>query len=303
MTLVVAEFPEDSADLPMWLEQQLVGDRLAALVAELTGVQGSGPAELSLADVLGADTEAVRAEGLTRLGTESLRRLLARPALLLALQEWALLEGGPYWQRLFNAALPEQNSEQGTAWLKGFRAGIVRPAKEGLPDRRLKPSWYREPWVVALATAACFLVALLVLRLAVPSRGSKNNDSAVVATTWGWNGPEALRQDVSAREYLENLARAAEEWSLKRPGSAVELAQRLSEFRAGCSTLILTAHRPLSDRDGKWLKDRCHEWAEDIDKALTHLEEGGSVEAVRDEVDALVSQIIARALRDRAGRV
>src|SRR5262249_15381922 len=113
---------------------------------------------------------------------------------------------------------------------------------------------------------------------------------AVVA--WGWDRPGALRQDVSARDYLDALASAAEEWSKARPETAPALARRLNEFRAGCSTLILTTHQPLNEEGREWLKGRCQVWAEEIDKVLTKLEDDGRVMDARDEADKLARKIV-----------
>jgi hypothetical protein len=325
MTLVISDIPDNAADLPAWLERHVAGNQLAALVAELTAANGPGPAGASLAEVLGPDTDAVRTGGLARLSPDSLRALLSRPSLLLALQEWAILEGGPYWQRLFEVAPADPAVERGAARLEQFLTGDpVRPAADPAPRPRL--AWYQQPWFVALATAACVLLAVYVVRMALPDGGNRHKPGEVagitpgenkgtspdvhgvlkppqgqLATTWGWDRPDALKMDVTARMYLENLATAADEWSRKKPETAPDLARRLNEFRAGCSTLILTTHTPLNERDRIWLTDRCHEWALDIDKALTKLEEEGHVEAVREDADRLVARIV-KSLRDRAAR-
>src|SRR5437868_494885 len=101
MKLVALEIPDDPADLPGWLEGQLLGFDLAALVAELEAVQPPGPKPgATLPKILGGEREAVLDRGLAALPPERLRLLLRRPRLLLDLQELVLVEGGARWQEL-----------------------------------------------------------------------------------------------------------------------------------------------------------------------------------------------------------
>jgi hypothetical protein len=303
MTLVCADIPDNAADLPTWLERQLVGGRLAELVAELTAANGPGDSRVTLADLLKPHTEAVRTAGLVKLPGDTLRELLRQPRLLLELQEWALIEGGPYWQHLLDTVPADPAVARGATRLDEFLTGTVRPAADPQPPRP-RLAWYQQPWLVSLATAACVLAAVYAVRVAFPTPPVEKGNGTVEpppVLAWGWDKPGVLKQDVPAREYLGNLARAAEEWSKQRPETAQALARRLNEFRAGCSTLILTKHEPLNERDRIWLKDRCIEWAEEITKSLAKLEEDGQIQAVRDETDKLVEKI-AKSLKDRAAK-
>src|SRR5262245_45608561 len=105
MMLIALEIPDDSAALPGWLEQHLVGMDLGALVAELEAVHGPVTKALKLDHVLGRHRENVLERGLAALPPHRLRRLLVQPRLLLDLQERLLTSGGSYWlQRAGSAA-------------------------------------------------------------------------------------------------------------------------------------------------------------------------------------------------------
>jgi hypothetical protein len=103
----------------------------------------------------------------------------------------------------------------------------------------------------------------------------------------------------SQSDYLNALADAADTWFNKRPDSALDIATRISEFRQGCTQLMLADHEPLSADDSQWLKTRCRAWAEKLDQALAQLEQGSDPVEVRSTVDALVRQLV-ETLRQRA---
>ena len=98
MRLHALEIPDDPAELPGWLERQLTGLDLAALVAELEAVHGPGAVPTpTLPDLLGERRDAVLSGGLGVLPTDSLRPLLRHPELLLELQELVLHVGTNEW--------------------------------------------------------------------------------------------------------------------------------------------------------------------------------------------------------------
>jgi hypothetical protein len=111
-----------------------------------------------------------------------------------------------------------------------------------------------------------------------------------------------LPQDAAPRDYFQALVAGAEGWFKKRPGDPAALAQRLTEFRAGCSTIILSDHRPLSPEDHQWLVERCRKWARRIDNQLAALETTKDVDQARKEVDMLVEEMIEE-IREQAGKV
>ncbi len=289
MSVQALDIPDDPARLPAWLEQQLVGFRLAELVGELSLVHGSPPGP-ALREVLGARLEPVLAGGLRALPAPVLRHLLARPRLLLDLQELVFTEGGPYWDEVSQPAVPEARAvlERGRRRLE---AAARAPAGTGPSGRAGVARWGRRLAVAGLAAAAAVLLGVVIAdRLNPPAAG------------WGWNRPGALAQDRSAAAYLRGLAAAAGEWFDRRPEDRAALARRILQFRQGCATLIFAPHAPLAEPDRRWLRERCRAWAKKLDEELEALEAGQSVARVRDATDQVVTRLID-ALRTRAGQV
>jgi hypothetical protein len=289
MRLIATEIPDDPADLPGWLERQLVGLDLARLVAELEAVHGaaasSGP---TLDQVLGGRRAGVLAHGLTDLPADRLPLLLRQPRLLLDLQEQILIEGGSYWDRL---------GPRDTEHLRLIERGRKRlaqfvSAEPVLPFRRRRAT-YLNPWLLALATAASVLVGVVGFEWVV------SRPDAGTAAGWGWSRPGALPQGGTPAAYLNRLADAAEDWFQKRPADAAGVARRIGEFRRGCTTLVHAEHRPLAPADRAWLVGKCQAWAAQLDAHLASLERGEDPVKVRSEADETVHKLIA-ALRERA---
>jgi hypothetical protein len=82
-------------------------------------------------------------------------------------------------------------------------------------------------------------------------------------------------------------------------GERLELARRITEFRQGCSVLILSDHKPLTADDRAWLVERCRAWVAKLDAHLAFLESGQPAATIRDQADATIHALIA-ALRERA---
>ena len=298
MTLLVANIPEDTAQLARWLERHLVGLDLGRLVAELHAVHGGvggvpppnprrgvGGDQPAVTEVLRGHLDRIYAAGLGAVPRPLLRHLLTHPALLPELQELVLTNGGPYWDqagRDDQAITP--HVELGRERL-GLRA---RTQLAGVGAARLP--WYRQAWFASLATAAALLLAVAAWERLRP---------APAAPGWGWDRPGALAADVSREEYLNGLADAAAEWFKKRPETPADLAKRLVQMRQGCSALLLSDHPPLTEEDRKWLKERCRKWAAKFEAQLAAVESGKDVQEVRAEADATVSQLV-KALRERA---
>ncbi len=305
MRLPALEVPDEPAELAGWLERHLVGPELAALVAELEAVHGpltdAGPSARSL---LGSHLEAALLDGLATVPPPILRRFLRRPRLLLDLQGLILAHGGAHWDRLAHrgADLADQ-VEDGRRRLFAALPLAASPATlhpDILPMPR-PTSWHRSPWLVAPATAASVLLAAIAYDRARP-QAAIPVAVAPTPTGWGWSKPGALPQDLPPGPYLARLADDAEDWFHKRPETSLALARRIAEFRQGCSTLILTNHRPLAPPDQAWLIDRCRAWATKLDAHLAALEAGADPAATRAEADATVRKLI-NALRDRAARL
>lgn len=293
MKLHAITIPDAAADLAPWLERHLAGPDLAALVAELTAVHG-GDAGPALEEVLRGAEQRVRETGLTGLALEKLRVLLAHPQLLLELQEWLLLAESPYWERTILAAPAlDHEFERGRHVARFGPTGTVRPhAPEPVRGNR---AWYREAWFASLATAAAVLLAVYAYQLF-----TARPTVEPVATAWGWNKKDALRQDGPSDAYFNQLADGAAEWFQEKPETPAGLARRIGELRAGCSQLIiLTDSQSLTAADRLWLKDHCRRWGAQLDKQRDALEAGANLEEVRAQTDAVVRELV-ESLRKRA---
>jgi hypothetical protein len=291
--LVALDIPDDPGELGRWMDQRLVGADFAAFVAELNAVHPveNSPGR-SLPEVLGDRQADILAGGLSGLPSATLSELLRQPGLLVALQEFVLAHGGPYWQQLLSEQTQVSILEQrGRQRLSVF---FPDPTTTRGPSAQGRSKWYRRPWVVALATAAAVLVAVSPF-LRLPDLGGQGRSSV----GWGWEKLDAREEQGSSAAYLEQLAAAAGEWFQQPQDTPAGLSRRLGEFRAGCSTLIFAEHRPLSPEDRRWLLRNCRRWAARLDELRAALENGKEVAAVRTEADDAVRQMMA-ALRSRA---
>ena len=308
MRLIALEIPDDAASLAGWLEGHLVGFDLAALVAELEAVHGPPREPLTLEKVLGDRRESVRLLGLTELPRDRVRILLRQPRLLLLLQEWLLIEGGPYWRRL---AASTMSPKAAAIIARGWEPIATEPAENPVSSIAItsqpaavadvRPSSRRRwRWMVIVASAAAVLVALIITR----QRPDGGPGPALLTATprWGWDRPDALPQDLPSAAYLNHLADAASDWFKKRPNTPIALARRIVEFRQGCSVLILSPHRPLSDAERAWLVDKCRAWAVKLDAHLAAVEAGRDTLEVRREADETINRLIT-VLRERAGGI
>jgi len=295
MRLTALEIPDEPAELPGWIEGQMLGLDLAALVAELEAIHGDAGTEApALDNLLGTDRAAMLERGLSALPLEGLRQFLRQPRRLLDLQELVLVEGGPHWQRL-TASGPESARLDAEGWRR-LGAFLTTGDTTTAQAHTRRAAARRHPWrwVAIVATAASLLGAFLVYQ-----RSHEPALSVATAGKWGWLRPGAFPQDASPAEYLNTLAKGAEEWFNKRPEERAALTRRIAEFRLGCTVLLEAQHRPLAPQDRQWLVRTCREWLSDLDRSLAEIEARGSPVRVRDKVDETVRQI-AKALRDRA---
>jgi hypothetical protein len=314
MKLMALEIPDDTAAVASWLEGNLVGMDLAALVAELEGVHTHDPKQhsSSLDEVLGNLRAAVQSRGLEALPPDRLKVLLQHPRLLLELQEWLLVEGGPYWRRV---APRHAGLDQRVALERGWERLAASLSEDRVPATAIplpRDAAVRSPaqpapasrWrrllgsVATMAASAAVLVAVVI---AVQSLAPESENDAAARAAWGWNKRGALRYELSRDAYLSSLADAAGEWFNQRPDRPQALARRIAEFRQGCSVLILSVHKPLPEEDRIWLVERCRTWATKLDAHLTAVEAGQDVLKVRDEADTTIDRL-ATALRERAGK-
>lgn len=303
MSLLSLDIPNDAADLAIWLEDRLASDSLGELVAELAAVHPvEAPHTETLDELLGPQLKDVLSRGLSVLPEARLRNLLRHPWLLFDLQEQILIDGGKHWSARGSssaekAALQRSWSKIETAFAKEAKAPKARPAATTSTAARPR----RGSWIGTLSLAAATFVLGVFLRdkLPIPPLEPNPAPPVVAKTGWGWNKPDALKQDVSREVYLTSLADAANEWFKKKPATPAALATRINEFRQGCSTLILAEHKPLPDADRDWLLERCRAWATKLDGHLTAIEAGEDLAKVQEAADQTIKTLIEK-IRERA---
>lgn len=289
MTVLILNMPDDEQQIPAWIEDQVVGTDLRAIVSELSTIHHDGEAS-SLDEVLGENRSAVLARGLSQLPKAQWQSLLVQPQLLLELQEEVVTGGGDFWfQRASSNTTVESQLERTWSCLT---ADLQPAARSESPSSLVPLATTQRKRAGAIVAAASILAAacLVVWFSAQP---------AAPSPAWGWQAAEVLSQDATSTDYLKDLATAANDWFKRRPGAADELAIRIGQFRSGCSLMMLAEHRPLAEEDRQWLVERCRAWAAKLDDSLTRLEAGGEVNDVRAEVDRTVTRLV-KALRTRA---
>jgi hypothetical protein len=198
--------------------------------------------------------------------------------------------------------------EQGWERLAASLAKDLAPETTAIPSPRdaassspARPTSRPRPWrrllggLATIAASAAVFVTAVVFAMRSPGPGENG------AVLWGWNKPGALHYELSRDAYLSSLADTADEWFNQRPERPQALARRIAEFRQGCSVVILSIHKPLSDEERKWLVDKCRSWAAKLDAHLAAIEAGQDVFKVRAEADETINRL-ATALRERAGK-
>ena len=298
MTIRGLDIPDETAELARWLEEQLAGDDLGSLVAEL---RAGHPADerdaTSLESHLGNNVNVILTQGLNGIPATLLRGLIAHPGLLLELQERILIDGGPHWSRRTPSVTETDALARVWSNVSAAISAESKPSVNRVTTPAASPAGTRRAsWIGTLSLAAATFLIGVILRGQWPIGPQP---PAVAQTGWGWNKPDALKSDVSREVYLANLADGASEWFKKRPETPTALAVRIGQFRQGCSMLLLAEHKPLSVSDRKWLRERCSAWAAKLDGHLTDLEAGGNVESIRVAADQTITTLIEK-LRERA---
>ncbi len=280
MKLILSTFPDDTEALVPWLENQLMSSSLGILVMELAAVHGAS-SHIGLDEVLGGSEIEVLQVGLKVLGKEQIQTLLTNSHLLWDLQEKIYAEGAEYWTRCHAHASTDPK------WHK--LQSVISGA-----SRRQSSRSYRQRLLTGVLAAGLLLLGYL---LGNSNRLRPNS----LPGEWGWNSPTAFAEQGSKREYLNDLARTAEQWFNQRPETGQTLAQRLLEFRQGCSKLLFAKHQPLPVEDRRWLNERCQAWSREIDTMVLDLETDSDPVLVREATDQLVHKL-AGTLRERANQ-
>lgn len=285
MRLILADMPDDAAQLGSWLDQQLVGIELAELVDELAVVSSRSAASATLDDVCGHRLGAVLTSGCRALDEATLGRILVQPDLLLELQARVLDSGEPYWRQP-----PRTTVHQAATAAVWSAISASLPLQGALPavfpGRRPTKRW--STIGVSLAAIAASLLLLVGLW-----RGQTTPEQP-----WGWNRPDAFLSQGGADQYLTHLASLGEEWFIAMPDSKPELAQRLNQMLAGCDALVAAKHADLAEPDRQWLRERCSQWRDKFAAQLRDLEGGQSIAQIQADADSTVRALL-QALRKR----
>ncbi|WP_439630316.1 hypothetical protein [Gemmata sp.] len=315
MTLHTMTIPDEPAELPRWLERQLVSPDFGRLVAELLAHFPSPPGDAPSQPLLDRWLSTAMRDGLGPVPAEVLSQLLRHPPTLAAFQERIALDGGPYWDSVLLQSDDLRDAfERGklsldrvlaaddtppAATKQATRKASPKAVPKSVPSGQVKPSPGRgyKVWAFAsTAVAACLVVAVGYLA----TRGPDEPALPKAQIAWGWGKPSGLALDQqSPKGYLNKLADSAEEWSAYQPSDATGVGTRVAELRIGCTRLMHSAYGPLTPADKAWLLEHCREWGRRLDGHQQALDAGSDPLVVRAAVDETV-QLIAATLRAKA---
>ncbi|HUR52612.1 MAG TPA: hypothetical protein VMZ71_00645 [Gemmataceae bacterium] len=290
MNGVVFTFPDDvSPDaLPEWLDWHVVTPGLGQLVAELTAIHGRPARETTLDSLLAGHRQRVLDGGLRELPRDVLSKLLKQPALLVELRDLVFSHGGDYWDRIDPEEMPPERIER---IVDEVTATVTQ---EKATPRAPSVPFYKWPLVVGFATAAAVLLGVYLIDWRNrPPAGGGGGVETVKATgvQWGWASSDGIPKTGTDAETFAHLGKKAKQWFDERPETPLALAQRVAEFRQGCTSLQLSETLPLSEKEKTDLLARCAKWSAEFDVLLTRLEQTRDVPAVRKDADDLVNKL------------
>lgn len=290
--LEVLEIPDAPAELGPWLDRTLMRPGLAAVVDDLTAIHQGGRESLSAEDArewLGKDASAVLHRGLASLDNAKLRQLLARPALLPAIQELVLVEGGGYWSALTPAA---------------------KNATPAITLNKSMPRWLFVVMPLALAASiAAFIVIDKQREPALPA-GFPPSDASITRGTdapsaennaapqeaWGWSREDLFDAENKTKKVSFRLADALNDWFTVTVGDREDidtLRLHLSEMWAGCQQVLSEP----DDQVSRALREHVSDLAERMQSTLRSLEQPPADESadetaarVKEQVDAWIQE-------------
>ena len=300
MTLLTMTVPDDPSELPRWLEQRLMAPDFGRFVAELSAHFSAAPGAAQPLHLLDRWLPVALEEGLDPIPAEVLMQLLRHPAVLTALQERIVTDGGAYWDDVPDTSDDlSERVERGKLSLEPLLSADASPSAVPSGVKRTSGRGYKVLALVSTGTAACLAAVIVWQTVSGPSDPSL--PKAQIA--WGWGKPGGAAADESnPRDYLNRLAASAEEWSLHQPSDPTGVGTRLAELRLGCTRLMHSTYGPLTPADRTWLLERCRAWAKVLDEHQQALDAGADALAVRAAVDETVREI-ATTLREKARQV
>jgi hypothetical protein len=129
---------------------------------------------------------------------------------------------------------------------------------------------------------------------------------ALAVPYWGLNQPRALadlEKSPSAPSFYQGLAKVATQGPDRWPDEPILLAQRISEYRLGCTRVLYAEKQPLGENERKILDALCYGWSGKLDTSLDDLDRRTRpVAEIRAEVEATIKLIGAK-LQARAGEL
>ena len=290
MKPLVTDAPDELDALGPWLDRVVAGGGAARLADELDAVRGAARPTSPPGDGVAL---AVRQRGFAGLTPEQLRGVLRDPGALLALAEDALAHGGAFWTRaVAEGAAFDGRADAGRQLLMAELAPVVP-----LVAVRKRSFAQFAPWAASFATAAALLLAFTL----VPGL-RRGPEPRAVAAGWGWQKAGDIDPATPPADYYDRLADLADEWQTQDTSTALALALRIAEFRAGCARLQLTEHPALSAEQRQDLRARCQKWAKKFDANLGELETTGDTAKVRAAMTDTVA-LLGTALRGQATKL
>ena len=302
--VTILDMPESSAELGEWLDRALMSEDLARLVDELAVVHQTADEAISVEqarDWLADSFSAVMDRGLGELGQAQLRQLLKRPYLLPAIQELAMISGGPYWNRLMRD-IPV--------------AGGVPVTGPELPRNRTYNRWLFALVPLAVAASIAAFVAIDAgrdkggikplphsdLTITRGTDGDAVGESGSQDKPWGWNRTDLLDGVNSPGEIPNRLADALSEWfSLgKAAGTDIQtFTLRVNEMWAGCEQFSTQPFNGMPDDLNQMLRDSIDAFQQKLEAVLNTLdgplpegERASTLAAARRSVDSCVSEAV-----------
>lgn len=285
MKLVSLTLPDDSADWPAWLEQQLMGVELQTLIRELEILAPQPAPPPDLDDVIGDHWPLVFERGLGSLGHERIRQLIRHPRLLLDLQEQVLISGGSYWRALPPDEAASRGSQRVRERVNQELNRQSLDATSPMAARQKSPRTERSraiSWVAALAASLLAAVGIW-------------NWFSTRPESFAWESPQSIAADMPAEDYGNYLGDALREWWFSdQPESRDELIARLTRFRTACETLIDAQHPQLTAQQRTELVTKCRNW---LTKINAHLAEASDEASDLSEVRAESNETVRAATK------
>jgi hypothetical protein len=302
--VAILDMPESPAELAEWLDHVLMSENLAAIVDELTVVHQSADEVISIEqarDWLGDSFPAVMERGLGALSHSRLRQLLVRPCLLPAVQELALINGGPYWNQLTRdaalVATPEPPPKRGSnRWLFAFvplavaaSIAIFVAIDPGRDNDGVKPLPHSD------------------LTITRGTDSGNAGQSGGEDKPWGWNRTDLLDGVNSPSEIPARLADGLNEWFSLSKGADSNLqafSLHVNELWAGCEQFSTQKFSGMPADLQNRLHDRVATFQRGLETVLATLdgpipedEKASALAAARKSVDSSVSEAV-KALRE-----